>query len=98
MMNLNEGKVAIYDSSSSSYLISVRSVAQMLISLLPNDARPRPRMQTFEPGLEVQVDSYNCGIYVLLAFEMFCGAEPLGHLDKKTLQCLHYRYLCMCMD
>ncbi|ETO77469.1 hypothetical protein F444_07341 [Phytophthora nicotianae P1976] len=67
---------------------------KMLISLLPNDARPRPRMQTFEPGLEVQVDSYNCGIYVLLAFEMFCGAEPLGHLDKKTLQCLHYRYLC----
>ncbi|ETK76764.1 hypothetical protein L915_16897 [Phytophthora nicotianae] len=39
MMNLDEGKVAIYNSSSSSYLISVCSVAQVLISLLPNDAR-----------------------------------------------------------
>ncbi|ETM36636.1 hypothetical protein L914_16720 [Phytophthora nicotianae] len=98
MMNLDEGKVAIYNSSSSSYLISVCSVAQVLISLLPNDARPRPRVQTYEPGLEVQVDSYNCGIYVLLAFEISCGAQPLGHLDKKTLQYLRYRYLCMCMD
>ncbi|KAF1783777.1 hypothetical protein GQ600_12557 [Phytophthora cactorum] len=46
----------------------------------------------------VQTDSYNCGVYVLLAFKVFCGAEPLGHLDKKTLQCLRYRYLRMCME
>ncbi|KAG3008492.1 hypothetical protein PC116_g13767 [Phytophthora cactorum] len=92
------GKVAIYDSSSSTYLTCVRSVAQTLITLLPEGARPSPRVQTYESGLGVQVDSYNCGVYVLLAFEMFCGAEPLGHLDKKSLQCLRYRYLYMWMQ
>ncbi|KAG2786496.1 hypothetical protein PC129_g5084 [Phytophthora cactorum] len=98
MMNLDKGKVAIYDSSSSTYLTCVRSVAQTLITLLPEGARPSPRVQTYESGLGVQVDSYNCGVYVLLAFEMFCGAEPLGHLDKKSLQCLRYRYLYMWMQ
>ncbi|KAG3110498.1 hypothetical protein PI124_g19673 [Phytophthora idaei] len=71
---------------------------KMLISLLPNGARPSQRVQTYESGLGVQVDSYNCGVYVLLTFKVFCGAEPLGHLDKKTLQCLRYRYLRMCME
>ncbi|KAI9980281.1 hypothetical protein PInf_026462 [Phytophthora infestans] len=56
------------------------------------------RVRAFESGLGVQTDSYNCGIYVLLAFEMFCGAEPLGYLDKKTLQCLRYRYLRKSME
>lgn len=98
MMNLEKGKVAIYDSSSSTYLVSVRSVAQVLISLLPNGVNPSQRVQTYESGLGAQVDSYNCGIYVLLAFEMFCGAEPLGYIGKKTLQCLRYRYLRMCME
>ncbi|KAG3077192.1 hypothetical protein PC121_g7490 [Phytophthora cactorum] len=92
------GKVAIYDSSSSTYLTCVRSVAQTLITLLPEGARPSPRVQTYESGLGAQVDSYNCGVYVLLAFEMFCGAESLGHLDKKSLQCLRYRYLYMWMQ
>ncbi|ETM50973.1 hypothetical protein L914_05089 [Phytophthora nicotianae] len=84
MINLEKGSVAIYDSSSSSYLTSVRSVAQTLIMLLPELARPRPRVQTYESGLGVQLDSYNCGVYVLLAFEMFCGGDPLGHLHKKN--------------
>ncbi|KAG2940958.1 hypothetical protein PC117_g10382 [Phytophthora cactorum] len=71
---------------------------KMLISLLPNGARPSQCVQTYESGLGVQVNSYNCGVYVLLASKVFCGAEPLGRLDKKTLQCLRYRYLRMCME
>ncbi|KAE9352279.1 hypothetical protein PR003_g4456 [Phytophthora rubi] len=96
MMNLNQGKVFIYDSSASSYLVSLRAVAQKLITLLPNDVRPSTRLQIYESGLGIQADNYNCGVYVLLAFEKFCGAKPLGHVDKKTLQCLRYRYLRMC--
>lgn len=97
-MNLGKGKVVIYDSGSSSYLLSVRSIAQMLLLLLPDGARPRRRVQTYESGLGVQVDSHNCGVYALLAFKMFHEAELLGHLDKRTLQCLRYRYLRICMD
>ncbi|ETP53737.1 hypothetical protein F442_01382 [Phytophthora nicotianae P10297] len=66
--------------------------------VLVERAQPSVRVGTYESGLGVQVDSYNCGVYVLLAFEIFCGAEPLGHVDKKTLQCLRYRYLRMCME
>ncbi|KAE9137962.1 hypothetical protein PF005_g12213 [Phytophthora fragariae] len=96
MINLDQGKVFIYDSSASSYLVSLRAVAQKLITLLPNDVRPSTRLQVYESGLGIQVDNYNCGVYVLLAFEIFCGAEPLSHVDKKTLQCLRYRYFRMC--
>ncbi|GMF23146.1 unnamed protein product [Phytophthora fragariaefolia] len=38
----------------------------------------------------------NCGVYVLLAFEIFGGASPLGYVNKQTLQCLRYRYLRLC--
>ncbi|OWZ16790.1 Glycoside hydrolase [Phytophthora megakarya] len=61
--------------------------------MVPEEARPSTRLINHDPGL----DSYNGGVYVLLAFEMFCGSEPLGNLSKTTLQYLRYRYLCMCL-
>ncbi|KUG01823.1 hypothetical protein AM587_10004481 [Phytophthora nicotianae] len=88
MINLEGGTVDVYDSSSSSYLVGVRAVAQKMMILLPTNVKKPARVRTFESSQGVQTDSYNCGIYVLLGFEMFCGAEPLGYLDKKTLQCL----------
>ncbi|ETP05260.1 hypothetical protein F441_18101 [Phytophthora nicotianae CJ01A1] len=88
MINLEGGTVDVYDSSSSSYLVGVRAVAQKMMILLPTNVKKPARVRTFESSLGVQTDSYNCGIYVLLGFEMFCGAEPLGYLDKKALQCL----------
>ncbi|OWZ12419.1 Glycoside hydrolase [Phytophthora megakarya] len=65
--------------------------------MVPEEARPSTRLVNHDPGLGIQTDSYICGVYVLLAFEMFCGSEPLGNLSKTTLQCLRYRYLCMCL-
>ncbi|ETO60643.1 hypothetical protein F444_21185 [Phytophthora nicotianae P1976] len=97
MIDLEGGTVEVYDSSSSSYTMSVRVLAQTLVHLLPTSVQTPFRVRVFDSGLGVQTDSYNCGIYVLLAFEMFCGAEPLGYVDKKTLQCLWYRYLRMCL-
>jgi hypothetical protein len=96
LMDLKKGRV--YGSMASSYAASVRAVAQQMILMLSDGVRPSARLVTHDPGLGVQSDSYNCGVYVLLAFEMFCGSEPLGHLDKKTLQCMRYRYLRMCMQ
>ncbi|GMF17483.1 unnamed protein product [Phytophthora fragariaefolia] len=43
-----------------------------------------PHSKLWEPP-GGQTDSYNCGIYVLLASEMFVGAPSPGHVDKKTL-------------
>ncbi|ETP44257.1 hypothetical protein F442_09138 [Phytophthora nicotianae P10297] len=97
LMDMQKGRVYVYDSMASSYADSVRAVAQKMIMMLPDGVRPSARLVTHDPGLGVQSDSYNCGVYVLLAFEIFCGSEPLGHLDKKTLQCMRYRYLRMCM-
>ncbi|POM62998.1 hypothetical protein PHPALM_27779 [Phytophthora palmivora] len=63
----------------------------------PRGQGKRKRQESRALECDVQSDSYNCGVYVLLAFEIFCGSESLGHLDKKTLQCMRYRYLRMCM-
>ncbi|POM67919.1 Hypothetical protein PHPALM_15984, partial [Phytophthora palmivora] len=97
LMNLEKGRVYVYDSMASSYATSIRAVTQQMIPMIPESARPSARLVTHDPGLGIQSDSYNCGVYVLLAFEIFCGSEPLGHLDKKTLQCMRYRYLRICM-
>ncbi|ETL96060.1 hypothetical protein L917_06287 [Phytophthora nicotianae] len=45
----------------------------------------------------VQLDNYNCGLFILLAFEHFTGAPSLGRMDKKLMMYLRYRYLCMCL-
>ncbi|KAI9998045.1 hypothetical protein PInf_002379 [Phytophthora infestans] len=96
MVDLEKGRVHVYDSMASSYMIGVRAVAQQMIMMLPGGVRPSARLVTHDHKLGVQYDSYNCGVYVLLAFEMFSGSEPLGHLDKKTLQCMRYRYFRIC--
>ncbi|KAG1688159.1 hypothetical protein DVH05_003941 [Phytophthora capsici] len=98
LMDLEKGRVFVYDSMASTYATSVRAVTQNMIMMLPEVVRPSARLVTHDPGLGIQNDSYNCGVYVLLAFEVFCGSEPLGHLDKKTLQCMRYRYLRMCIN
>ncbi|EEY68940.1 cysteine protease family C48, putative [Phytophthora infestans T30-4] len=95
-LNLADKQAYIYDSNASSYLVSVRSVAQKIIALLPGTVGHGIRVRNFESGLGVQTDNYNCGIYVLIAFENFCGADQVGLLDKKTLQCMRYRYLRLC--
>ncbi|KAI9994458.1 hypothetical protein PInf_011090 [Phytophthora infestans] len=95
LMDLEKGRVYVYASMASSYMIGVRAVAQKMTMMLPDGVSPSARLVTYDSGLGAQCDSYNCGVYVLLTFEMFCGSEPLGHLDKKTLQCMRYRYLCI---
>ncbi|KAF1792321.1 hypothetical protein GQ600_5432 [Phytophthora cactorum] len=36
---------------------------------------------------------YNCGLFVLTASEIFCGASSLGGQDRKLLEYLRYTYL-----
>ncbi|OWZ17309.1 hypothetical protein PHMEG_0008767 [Phytophthora megakarya] len=76
---------------------AVRAVSQTLIQMVPEEVRPSTRLINHDPGFGIRTDSYNYVVYVLLAFEMFCGSEPLGNLSKTTLQCLRYHYLCMCL-
>ncbi|KAF1785472.1 hypothetical protein GQ600_2957 [Phytophthora cactorum] len=45
----------------------------------------------------VQLDSYNCGLFVLLAFEHVTGVPSVGQMDKKLLMYLRYRYLSLCL-
>ncbi|GMF23046.1 unnamed protein product [Phytophthora fragariaefolia] len=60
---LAKGKVFIYDSSSSSYRLGIRVVAQTLVSLLPSGAGPCLMLQTFESGLRIcrQLQPYMLG-------------------------------------
>ena len=74
----------------------MRSLAEKLTSMVPDASPRRYRVRVYTDDLGVQVDSYNCGIYMLLAFEIFTGADKMKLLSKKELQYLRYRYLRMC--
>lgn len=86
-----------YDPMESSYRIGLRTAVINLSLMVPGRDKHRIRIQTYEPQLGIQTDSYNCGIYVLLAFEVFAGADTPGCLDKKSIQYLRYRYMTMCV-
>ncbi|ETO58998.1 hypothetical protein F444_22624 [Phytophthora nicotianae P1976] len=80
-----------------SYQYSVRVVAEKLTPMLAASTGERFRVQTYESDMGVQLDNYNCGLFILLAFEHFTGAPSLGRMDKKLMMYLRYRYLCMCL-
>ncbi|ETN01794.1 hypothetical protein PPTG_16885 [Phytophthora nicotianae INRA-310] len=97
MIDLTCKDVLIYDPTNSSYGSKVRPLADKLVTMLPDFAPRKYRVRLYLSELGVQVDSYNCGMYMLLAFEVFAGANTLSLLSRKELQYLRYRYLCMCI-
>ncbi|GMF44606.1 unnamed protein product [Phytophthora fragariaefolia] len=97
MIDLTLKEVCIYDPMASSYTLRVRSLAENLLGFLPDFAPRKYRVRLYVSELGVQVDSYNCRIYMMTAFEMFAGADKLKLLSKKDLQYLRSRYLCMCV-
>ncbi|KAE9341402.1 hypothetical protein PF008_g10642 [Phytophthora fragariae] len=98
MMDLMTKDVCIYDPMNSSYGVNLHPIADKLAMMVPNAAPRRYRVRAYHSDLGVQVDSYNCGVYMLLAFELFAGAENISQLSRKELQYLRYRYLCMCLN
>ncbi|ETN05140.1 hypothetical protein PPTG_14804 [Phytophthora nicotianae INRA-310] len=97
MIDLTCKDVLIYDPMNSSYGSKVRPLADKLVTMLPDFAPRKYRVRLYLSELGVQVDSYNCGMYMLLAFEVFAGANTLSLLSRKELQYLRYRYLGMCI-
>ncbi|ETI36051.1 hypothetical protein F443_17753 [Phytophthora nicotianae P1569] len=77
-------------------LEQVSDVAKEIVKLLPPSKSPRMRyhIRQFEFDIGIQQDSYNCGVFVLLACEMFCGAacpSTDGALFRSQLHCSHRR-------
>ncbi|GMF40777.1 unnamed protein product [Phytophthora fragariaefolia] len=96
MLDLDMKNVCTYDPMKSSYTVRVRALAESLIVQLPDYAPRKYRIHHYQTDLGIQVGSFNCGVYVLLAFEEFAGAQGLCMLGRKELQYLRYRYICMC--
>ncbi|KAI9995002.1 hypothetical protein PInf_011887 [Phytophthora infestans] len=96
MISLATGEVKCYDPMQSTYKVGVRAKAEQLKALLP-DRAGRYHVGFYDADFGIQTDSYNCGIYVLLASEVFSGATSPGVVDSQKLRCLRYRYLKMCM-
>ncbi|OWY97229.1 hypothetical protein PHMEG_00032295, partial [Phytophthora megakarya] len=93
MVDLAVPEIKYYGPMRSSYTKDARGFAEKLKPLLPVDPGETFRVLPYETGMDVQVDSYNCGVYVLLGFEQFVGKEALGNLSKKKLDYFRYRYL-----
>ncbi|GMF47033.1 unnamed protein product [Phytophthora fragariaefolia] len=79
-------KRCIYDPMKSSYTVRVPALAESLIVQLPDYAPRKYRVHHYQTDLGIQVDSFNCGVYVLLAFEVFAGAQGLCMLGREELQ------------
>ncbi|KAE9038384.1 hypothetical protein PR001_g4367 [Phytophthora rubi] len=97
MIDFAEQKLFYYDPMESTYKLGLRAAAQSIKSIVPGWQSRTARVQPCTSTLGVRTDSYSCGIYVLVTFEVFSGAVSPGIVDKKTLQHLRYRYLSMCM-
>ncbi|KAE9358039.1 hypothetical protein PF008_g2869 [Phytophthora fragariae] len=97
MIDFAEQKLFYYDPMESTYKLGLRAAAQSIKSIVPGWQSRTARVQPCASTLGVRTDSYSCGIYVLVTFEVFSGAVSPGIVDKKTLQHLRYRYLSMCM-
>ncbi|EEY69673.1 uncharacterized protein PITG_19292 [Phytophthora infestans T30-4] len=74
--------VTVYEPMNSSYGVKVRPLAHELVTMLPDFAPRKYRVRMYESDLGVQVDSYNCGMYMLLAFEIFAGSTTM----RRTFQ------------
>ncbi|ETO59257.1 hypothetical protein F444_22373 [Phytophthora nicotianae P1976] len=96
MINFAEKAFKYYDPMSSSYSLTVRVLAQKIALHLPA-ITGRYRVDPYVTDFGVQLDSYNCGIYVLLAFETFSSEDSIGEQRKKTLKYQRYRYLQICL-
>ncbi|ETI34850.1 hypothetical protein F443_18727 [Phytophthora nicotianae P1569] len=99
MIDMTTRSIKYYDPMQSSYSKDVRALAERLAGLRPTTATERARVQPYPTDMGVQVGSYNCGIYMLLAFEMFANpdAPKLPPLSRKMLAYLRYRYLVLCI-
>ncbi|KAI9989628.1 hypothetical protein PInf_019913 [Phytophthora infestans] len=85
MLDVSARILYTYDPMESSYRIGLRTAVHNLSLMVPGRDKHRIRIQTYEPQLGIQTDSYNSDIYVLLAFEVFAGADTPGCLDKKSI-------------
>ncbi|ETP34000.1 hypothetical protein F442_17592, partial [Phytophthora nicotianae P10297] len=90
MLDLTTAEVLIIDPMNSSYRVEVRRLAKELMIMLPDFAPRKYRIRPYRSEFGAQVDSYNCGMYMLLGFEVFAGAESLRLLSRKELQYLRY--------
>ncbi|ETN18489.1 hypothetical protein PPTG_04081 [Phytophthora nicotianae INRA-310] len=97
MIDIAKRIVYIYDSMQSSYLSSVRVVAEKLTPMLASSTGERFRVQRYESDVGAQLDNYSFDLFIMLAFEHFTGALSLGRLDKKLMMYLRYRYLSLCL-
>ncbi|KAG3083065.1 hypothetical protein PI124_g19028 [Phytophthora idaei] len=93
-LTLERNEITYYDSMRLSNALTLRSLAHRLVPHLPQ-TEGRYRVDAYVSEMGTQLDSYNCGGYILLAFAMYCGAEIVGGLRKKILHFLRYHSLQM---
>ncbi|KAI9999295.1 hypothetical protein PInf_004117 [Phytophthora infestans] len=88
MVDVERTEAIVYDPMDSTYMVGVRALTEKIVTQLSNFAPRQYRVSPYRGNLGVQVDSFNCGMYVLLAFEVFAGADGLSYLNRKGLQYL----------
>jgi hypothetical protein len=98
MINCASEDIVFYDPMGSSHSEDVKTIANDIVPLLPAPTkRRRYYVHPYNADLGIQLDNYNCGLFVLVACEIYCGASSPGPNERALLQYLRYRYLCMCL-
>ncbi|ETK82055.1 hypothetical protein F441_12745 [Phytophthora nicotianae CJ01A1] len=78
MARLSTSEVFYYDPMLSCFGNQAKAVAKTIQPLLSPSGSTRVRVRPYVFSLRTQTYSYNCGLFVLVAFEMFCGASSPG--------------------
>ncbi|ETL82962.1 hypothetical protein L917_16993 [Phytophthora nicotianae] len=86
MLDLTAKEVFVHDPMNLSYGVKARLLAEKLVVMLPNFAPRQYWIRPYRSDFGVQVDNYNCGMYMLSGFEAFAGTESLRLLSRKELQ------------
>ncbi|GMF18831.1 unnamed protein product [Phytophthora fragariaefolia] len=88
MIDLGAKHIYFYDPMKSKYKLGVRAVAHHIAVRISGWRQHQYRFLGYTPDLGIQTDSYNCGIYVVVACEIFAGTASPGYVDKRTLHIL----------
>lgn len=97
VVHVERQEILHYDPMASSYTLVARKVALELSRLGAEHYGSQFRVRAYEASSGIQLDNYNCGVFLLLFAEETILGKRVGRVYRHTLQYLRYRYLCMCL-
>ena len=93
VIDRNCGVVCYYDPASS-YAGELEAIARQKVLRVTDN---HYRVRRFVPDA-VQLDNYNCGVFLLMFFESYVAGSGFAGFDRDGLQCIRLRYMVQALE